>query len=274
MQQQFKTSRLFRPTFNYFEEIYTHCLRKYHNNPKYSDYRRALADTSNGRKILQHDEEVDTYIALYGAQHYHKLNSAYDTLDLSRFEGKTLEIFSYGCGPATDTCVLISYSISKQINLNIQCITLIEPSYVSLNQGERYVQSTLTHNQTGLKIRKINKTLEYLDISDISSQPQNAKLHIFSNILDIEQINLAQLANLLKDSQKGANYFICISPKLYNGKARIDQFCSIMSGLFNISHISVIDEGVRGRVWRMKEGGFVDNQYIDRYQRIFRGEAS
>ena len=214
-------NRLFRPTFNYLEEVYQDCLRRYRNNPKYNvDYPGASNDINKGRKILESDEEVDTYIALYGAHHYYKLISAFDALDLSKFTGKSFDILSYGCGPATDTCVLINYLVSNQINLSIESLTLIEPSITSLQRGMQYVQSAMIKRQADLKIKKINKALEELEVSDISSQPQTVKLHVFSNILDLEQINLDKLAMLLKNSQKGANYFICVSPNFSTEIAR------------------------------------------------------
>ena len=269
MPNNFSEIGVFRTDFNYLEEVYGSCLNRYHINPKYKDFRRALNDISNGRKILEHDEEVDIYIALYGAHHYYKLTSAFDTLDLFKFIGKPLEIFSYGCGPATDTCVFISYLASKKINLSINSLTLIEPSAASLDRGEQYVQSALIHKQAGLKIRTVNKKLDNLDITDVSSQSQTIKLHVFSNILDIEHINLKHLANILNISQKGSNYFICVSPNFYSSIKRIDNFRSIMSTLFQIWDISMLDEAVRGRFWLMTARCFVDNQGIGRYQRIF-----
>ena len=265
---------LFRPTFSYLSDVYENCLIRYLNNPKYKgNLKLALANTSNGRKNLTNDEEVDAYIALYGAPHYYRLHSAFDTLDISKFRGKKIEIFTYGSGPATETCVLIDYLISKNIDLAIKRITLIEPSFTSVQRGEQYVKSTFITYHTGLEIKFINKTLEFLDTKDVTSKIDTVKLHIFSNILDVEQIDLNSLAILLKKSQKGANYFLCISPNYSPAKQQIDKFYYLMSELFQISNISVNAECVKGRLWLMTQGGFVDRQ-IDRYQRIFMTYAS
>ncbi len=265
-------NKYFRPTFNYLEEVYADCLKKY--NSQHRSLRQTLAEISNGTKILDNDEQVNAYIALYGAQHYYKLISAFDTLDLSKFVGRTLEIFSYGSGPATDTCVLINYLISQKINLDIESVTLIEPSAVSLNRGKSYVQSALIHEGTNFKIREVNKQLDKLNVSDVRSQLKTVKIHIFSNILDIEEINLKNLAGLLKKSQKGVNYFLCISPKRYGGKERIQDFHSIVSGQFEISDISITDSIIRDKVWSMKLEKYDNNYPIDRYQMIFMTYAS
>ncbi|MDZ4875616.1 MAG: hypothetical protein CLLPBCKN_005036 [Chroococcidiopsis cubana SAG 39.79] len=258
---------MFRPNFSYLSEVYESCLTRYLENPKYrGNYRLALTNTSNGRKILP-SEEVDVYVALYGAHHFYKLNSAFDALDLSNFVGKNIEIFSYGCDPATETCVLIDYLMSKQINLSIKRITLIEPSHISLGRGEQYVKSTLLNPHTGVTIRTINKTLEQLNAYDVNSQSGVVKLHLFSNILDVEQVDLSSLARLIQESHIGANYFICVSPNFSSAQQRIDTFYQIINRLFLTSNISNTAQSVMGRVWLMRTGCFVERQ-VDRYQRI------
>lgn len=107
-----------------------------------------------------------------------------------------------------------------------------------------------------------------MDIDDTSSQTETVKLLIFSNILDIEQVNLNNLAILIKNSQKGANYFICVSPNFSTAKQRIEKFSCIMSQLFQVSNISIDGDSIMGRLWITKAGGFV-NKPVYRYQRIF-----
>ncbi len=60
-----------KPSFDYIKDIYESCLERYLQNPKNMGY--ALDSINNGRKILESDDEVDTYIAFYGAHHYYKL---------------------------------------------------------------------------------------------------------------------------------------------------------------------------------------------------------
>ena len=253
---------LFKPTFNYLEQVYADCLKKY--NSQNRNLSQTLADISNGIKILDNDQQVNAYIALYGAQHYYKLVSAFDSLDLSKFVGKTLEIFSYGCGPATDTCVLISHLMSQEINLNIESVTLIEPSAISLNRGKNYIESALIDKHLALKINLVNRKIDNLDAIDVTSQVQTVKIHIFSNILDIKEVSFKRLVDLLKISQKGSNYFLCTSPKRYGAVERIDDFHSTMSRQFQISDISKTDSNLRGKVWYMKEGKYNDNYLIDK----------
>jgi hypothetical protein len=228
-----------KPSFDYIIDIYEVCLKRYLQNPK--NVSNALNSINNGRKILLSNEEVDTYIALYGAHHYYKLVEAFDALDISKFDEQQLEIFSYGCGAATDTCSLISYCRSKQINLPFKNLTLIEPSRFAIKRGVEYINQALSPEELGeIKIKEIYKTLNELEENDISSESENLKLHVFSNVLDIEEINLHNLTSLIKKTQKGDNYFICINPKNLESISRIDDFYSELSGASTFGRSSQI----------------------------------
>jgi hypothetical protein len=236
------------PSFDYIKDVYEPCLEQYLKNPQ--NLPNALNSINNGRKILEFNEEVDTYIAFYGAQHYYKLVEAFDALNMSTFCDRELEIFSYGCGAATDICSLISYCCSKQINLYLEKITLIEPSEVALERGVSYIKPALSFQKLNtIYINKIYRTIIHLKANDIYSNPEALKLHIFSNILDIETIDLKTLSSLIQNTQLGTNYFICISPKKYNGRKRIDAFYQEMSRIFNLLHISTKDVDLERKIW-------------------------
>lgn len=259
-----------KSNFDYIKNVYEVCLKSYHNNTTYGSWQDAQNAIQKGRKILQSDEEVDTYIAFYGAHHYYKLMEAFDALDMSKFCDQELEIFSYGCGAATDSCSLISYCQSKQIDLNLKTLTLIEPSQVALKRGVEYINQALSPEELKkINIRKVYKTLEDLEESDIDSKSETLKLHVFSNVLDIEEINLESLTSLIKKTQKGDNYFICINPKNPDSQKRINDFYQKMSNSFTSSDISTNDQSFKGRVWSMIKKDYDDNHSIHRYHRIF-----
>lgn len=257
-----------KPDFNYIKDVYEVCLEKYLQNPqKVFD---VINSINHGRKILISNEEVDTYIAFYGIQHYYKLIEAIDALDISKFEDKQLEIFSYGCGAATDTCSLISYCRSKQINLPFKKLTLIEPSLIALKRGIEYINQALCPEELKkIRIKPVNKYLENLGKSDVSSECTTSKIHIFSNILDLQSIDLNDLASLILTTQTGNNYFMCISPIRYDGRTRIKTFYQIVSNSVMVNNICTKDTGIRNKVWSMKKNDYDNNYYIDRYHKIF-----
>ena len=61
----------YNQSFNYLTDVYEECLKQYLEHPQ--SINTVLKSINNGRKILQSDSEVCTYIAFYGAQHYYKL---------------------------------------------------------------------------------------------------------------------------------------------------------------------------------------------------------
>lgn len=256
--------------FDYLKDVYESCLERYlQNHKKIGD---ALNLINHGRKILQSDEELDTYIAFYGAHHYYKLVEAFDALALSIFGDRELEIVSYGCGAATDTCSLISYCHSKSLQLNIKNLTLIEPSEIALGRGIKYLHKALSDEELDkIKLKKIYKTIGELEEKDITSKSKISKLHVFSNVLDIQEINLESLASLINKTQSGTNYFICLNPQNLESKKRIDHFCLEMSNLSKLLNISTNNQRITGkRIWVMKYNQYIDNHPIHRYHKIFK----
>ncbi len=264
-----------KPSFDYIKDIYESCLERYLQNPKNMGY--ALDSINNGRKILESDDEVDTYIAFYGAHHYYKLVEAFHALDMSRFCDRQLEIFSYGCGAATDTCSLISYCRAKAIKLPFKKLTLIEPSKIGLQRGIKYIQEALSDEELNkINIKQIHKTLQELEEYDLNSESEIQKLHVFSNILDLQEINLDNLALMLKKTQKEYNYFICVNPKDQEGqsKRRIDDFYNKLSNLFKMLDISINDKNITSKkIWIMRNNHFSDQYPIYRYHRIFQANS-
>ena len=261
-----------KSNFEYIKDVYEVCLEKYYDHPK--SLGAAMNSVNNGIKILQSEGEVDTYIAFYGAQHYYKLLEAFDVLDILRHYGQKLEIISYGCGAATDTCSLISYCRLKQINLPFIKLTLIDPSAIALERGIQYInRALLTEELDKIEIKRVNKFLGDLQESDLYSLSK-IKLHIFSNILDLPEVNINKLVLLIRETQPGINYFVCISPKRYGGQQRIDDFYHKISTGSNVHHICRKDSPIRNKVWSMKKNRYISDYPIDRYHRIFMMQAS
>jgi hypothetical protein len=100
----------------------------------------------------------------------------------------------------------------------------------------------------------------------MSSSPQNIKIHILSNILDVNKFSIQKFTNLLKNSFTGVNFFICTSPK--NGEeTRIDEFFYNFSSYHHYS-ISHKKTAIYGNIYK-----YINQQYklveISRYERIF-----
>lgn len=263
-------------SFSYIRDVYEVCLERHCKNLNYNSWRNAHEIIQRGRKVLQSEEEVDTYIAFYGAHHYYKLVEAFDALNILSFRDRELEIISYGCGAATDICTLISYCYSKQISLPFKKLVLIEPSQIALDRGINYINYALSDKELNkVNIIKIHKNINQIQKQDIIYNSKSIKIHVFSNILDIQEIDLVKLSHLIKETQNETNYFICVNPNDYLSKIRIDNFYNEISKAFKISNISTNSQKIIGKkFWMMKEGKYVNNYSIHRYHRIFKAERA
>jgi hypothetical protein len=94
----------------------------------------------------------------------------------------------------------------------------------------------------------INKDLDSLTSTDFIQDFRNVKIHLFSNILDIDLFSLTQLVALIKATFKGENYFVCASPYVNHLKtSRLDGFVKSFSKNENFRSIKEINN--RGNEW-------------------------
>lgn len=222
-----------------------------------------------GTRVLSEEAECDRYIALYGGHHFHKLYEAFSLTNFQYTDGKSIEIIDWGCGQALATCVLIDYLIEKRISPQIELITLIEPSSIALCRGYSFVrqmlQSTLSSNSI---VRPINKYIDNLDKSNFISNSNNIKIHLFSNIIDLENFDLDILYNLIINCFQGTNRIICTSPNQPSKNYRIEKFSSLFSDSHELKKPFFSNEPIIKDIFNVITGEFEEWQ-IERYEKQF-----
>ncbi len=159
-------------------------------------YRPAVAEANltvpfnvleRGRALIRNERDCVEYIAAYGGQHFHKLNAAFASWEFHRTEDRNVEIIDWGCGLATATCVLIDYLIENRISPNITSITLIEPSAVAIEKGHELIHRMFQTNiLVDCEIKLVAKGIDDVLRTDFVSETNNIKIHLFSNIIDME----------------------------------------------------------------------------------------
>jgi len=173
-----------------------------------------------GVAILESESQMYSYMNSFGSSHHAKMLSALDKISLNEIEND-IEIFDWSCGQGLASMVFYEYLQSKSINLSIKSITLIEPSTICLQRASLHVN----HFDKNCIIRTVCKDIDSLKNNDIRSNQSNIKIHFFSNILDVEDFSITNLIGLIENTQKGLNYFVCVSPYITDTKAdRIDSF--------------------------------------------------
>ena len=174
-----------------------------------------------GVSILQQEEQLYSYMNSYGLMHKAKLESAFSHFPFEEIKESNIEIYDWSCGQGIASMVLLEYLRDSNIQLTINKIILIEPSEIALKRASLHVR----HFDSDVKIKTVLKDMDSLSLNDIHCENNCIKVHLFSNILDVETFSMQQLLDLIKQTFNGLNYFVCVSPYINDVKtARIDSF--------------------------------------------------
>lgn len=174
-----------------------------------------------GVAILEQEEQLYSYLKSYGLMHKAKLLSSFSSFPFNEVEGRYVEIYDWSCGQALATIVLLEYLGERNVDLNIDGVTLIEPSEIALKRAALHVK----HFAPEVRIKTVHKDMDSLEIADISGLDEVVKIHLFSNILDVETYSMRHLIEIMKQGVKGNNYMVCVSPYISDIKtARFDSF--------------------------------------------------
>ena len=176
-------------------------------------------ELERGTALLQTHEQMCQYLFSYGNMHKAKLLDAFEKLPLSAFN-TSFEIIDWGCGQAMGTINLIDYLTTINLKSKIKKITLIEPSIVALERARIHVDAV---KDESVELVARADYFENIVPQDIASSKGRNVIHVFSNILDVEQIDLKHLANLIDGNVTSDNYLVCVGP-LNPTNQRIDAF--------------------------------------------------
>lgn len=214
-----KVSALQRPTFQRIRDIAINSI-SYLTQEKHN---QLWEDLNHGVKELQTHDELCQYLNSFGNMHqkkiYRAIKSIEDKKGLSLFKKNNIQIIDWGCGQGLATVCLFDYLNEKKIENRVQKVILIEPSKMALQRAALHVNSYLKDRT---KIVTINNYFEKIKPQEIASQ-QPVTFHFFSNILDLQAIDLKDLAQKVAKNLQGEHYFFCVGP-FYSFNKRIDAF--------------------------------------------------
>lgn len=131
--------------------------------------------------------------------------------------------------------------MDNNIVLKINRVTLIEPSEIALKRASLHVK----HFDSEVRIRTILKDMDSLEIADVSGIDGSVKLHLFSNILDVEAYSMQHLIDTIKQGVRGNNYMVCVSP--YISDIKTARFDSFVNGFSTMSQFDMIFQDIASR---------------------------
>ncbi len=191
-----------------------------------------------GVKVLTEQNQLLAYFNSYGKMHHAKMMSAINPIQQNDLQG-VLEVYDWGCGQGLASLCFLEYLNEQEIDNPVNKFTLIEPSEIAVKRASLHLRKYTADTQ----IITINKDLDSLENNDFESSKLATKVHLFSNILDIDLFSMNALINLIRENFLGQNIFICSSPYVSNIKTeRIDGFVQSFSNNLNFVTISDISQ--------------------------------
>jgi hypothetical protein len=191
-----------------------------------------------GVKVLTEQNQLLGYLYSFGHMHHAKMISAINPIDHNDLKGE-LEIYDWGCGQGLASICLLEHLNEQDINYSVNKFTLIEPSVIAIKRASLHLRKFTSE----IQIVTINKDLDSLEYDDFESSENRTKIHLFSNILDIDLFCMTDLINLIKYNFKGKNIFICVSPFVDTFKTeRINGFIKSFNNNSDFKLISNISE--------------------------------
>ena len=175
-------------------------------------------DLERGKGILDDDDHLNMYLHSFGKMHKAKLDMAFNSMSGADVFGEEVEVFDWGCGQGTATICLLDFLKEKHITPNIKQIYLVEPSSAATKRASDVIKC---YNPS-YSVSTITKDFDSLETSDFQ-RTNTRKVHLFSNILDVEAFDLAKFIHLFQQVFGSDNYFICVGP-YYSNNRRVDEF--------------------------------------------------
>lgn len=179
---------------------------------------RASGQRISGRGVeqIQAEEGLFDYMRNYGNMHQAKIMSSLVAPFPQQFESK-ISLIDWGCGQALASMVFMDKFGSD----NIKQIILIEPSEMALRRASLHCK----RYAPDVPLQTICKEFDELTIDDIHLVEPETTVHLFSNVLDMEDYSVDHLSALVNSLTNSQQYFVCISPHIDDYRTnKIDTF--------------------------------------------------
>ncbi len=189
---------------------------------KYREKPWSCLGLNHGTAVLSNEEQLCCYIASYGEMHKGKIDKALERFPWAELDSN-YEIIDWGCGQGIASVHFSTKLREHNLTSKLRKVTLIEPSEAALERATLNVNKALDESieveSKQLYLPAVSETDNCIDNIHIE---ESICIHLFSNILDIKEIDLKKLANIIASSGY-RHYFVCMGPLNY-GNHRIEAF--------------------------------------------------
>lgn len=197
-------------------------------------------ELNHGVSLLQSEEALCCYMAAYGEMHAIKCMTVFRAFPFDKIGN--FEIIDWGCGQGIGTiCFAEMLKARGKLHL-LRKVTLIEPSKAALDRAQCNVNIVTDGIARIVPVDEFLPGTNNIDGIKSISYEYSTVIHIFSNILDVPNIDLVKLAQIIPHTGYH-QYLFCIGPKNYSSN-RIELFTKVFQPTSLIQNIDSLNFGI------------------------------
>ncbi len=179
----------------------------------------------SGKTVLEDESRLDRYLVAYGEMHRAKLMYFLPhTVKPEEFADSGVSVVDWGCGQGLATAVFLDYVRSRAPGVEVRASRLIEMS----NAARARALAIVSKYDNVRDVREIawlpGKAISGGDLDLPDGVPV---VHLFSNILDVEAVDL-EMVRMALEGTRSAGPAIVLTVGVANGQARLEAFWSML----------------------------------------------
>lgn len=196
------------------------------------DWKLAWQKLGHGVVILKDEPLLNAYLVAYGEMHRAKLkkvlDGAFHANDFNQFAKTGVSIIDWGCGQGLATAVLLDYFKNFKSRVLIRCVRLLEVSDDARNRAAQIISAYDECHNADLRALPWSGD-QSIRIEDFHLPHDMPIVHLFSNILDVAEVDIEIIANTLDRLREyGPSTVIACGPQNNAGVVRIPAFYRMM----------------------------------------------
>lgn len=191
-----------------------------------------------GVAVLSEYYQLEQYIFALSRMHQLKLIEAFDGFNSKgHLDNTRLSLIDWGCGQGLASTIFKDYINEHNIATTIENIILLDASELSVKRGVLHLNKMFE----GSRPAKINiHAINLNEVNEIHLKESTPIFfHFFSNILDIEELNLHTIFEAISKHCKGENLFVTTSPTISAYRTqRLNRFQDYFEDTFGVERIA------------------------------------
>ncbi len=189
------------------------------------------SELGKGRAILDTPDKLDQYWQSLGPMIKSQWKNIFDMFKFVDSSNSGIEIIDYGCGQGLAS-LLFLHEYYSGFKKDISKITLIDLDLPSLALPRAKI--ILECYSSDIQIVAISKDLDELETKDLETDQNLTKIHLFSNILDVDSFDIVKLFNKILKNTGDHTFLIVSHDRDFEGGS--PRLKAIYEGLISIKH--------------------------------------